>query len=48
MKKIFFLLAFLITFVSFGQQPTRHTNGVIIGDPSGTSADPTGTKEGQI
>lgn len=48
MKKLFLLIALLIAFVSFSQNPARHTNGVIIGDPSGTSADPTGTKEGQI
>ena len=26
---------------------SRHINGVILGDPSGTSSDPIGEKEGQ-
>ncbi len=52
MKKLFLLLALALSFTLTinvnGQAPSRHTNGVVLGDPIGTSGDPTGTKEGQI
>ena len=48
MKKLFLLLAiFALGFTNLEAQ-TRHSKGVIIGDKSGTSADPVGTKEGEI
>lgn len=40
MKKIILLLGLLLGFQAFSQVPARHRNGVAIGDPSGTSADP--------
>ncbi len=52
MKKLFLLLALALSFTLTinvnGQAPSRHTNGVVLGDPIGTSGDPTGTKEGQL
>jgi hypothetical protein len=46
MKKLFLLLLLFVSFLACSQ--TRHSKGVILGDPSGTSSDPTGVKEGQI
>jgi len=48
MKKLILLLGLFLAFSLSAQQPARHTNGVVLGDPIGTSGDPTGVKEGQI
>lgn len=40
MKKILLILVLLFSINSYSQNPTRLTNGITIGDPSGTSADP--------
>lgn len=45
MKKLFTLLALLITIISFSQNPDNHRRGVIIG---GGTTDPVGVSAGQI
>lgn len=47
MKKLFLLLALLLTFLSYSQTPNRHTNGAVYGGYSTAPVTPT-PKDGQI
>jgi hypothetical protein len=48
MKTKFLFLALLISMFSCAQMPSRASGGIILGDPIGTSGDPTGVRAGQI